>query len=120
MRSFDAYRKTDGKDTRTENNETFVEKRKAGAADIATRASSKGGYSQLTAWHFKAKSPVYKEAEKAIKEDRPVSFFTKKYNETMSKLHGSGLHTQKEFQKIMGELEVWGEVLIQVRTGKKY
>ena len=118
MRTFEQYRKTEGKKTSTTNNETFIEKRKVGAAEIATKATAKGGYSNLTSWHFKAKATPYKEAQKAIKDDKPVSFFEKKYKNAMSRLHGSGLHTQKDFQKIVGELEVWGETLIQVRTNK--
>ncbi len=120
MRTFKEYQKTSGKSTNTEKNEIFVEKRKSGAAEIAQKAISKGGYAQLTAWHFKAKSGPYKEAERAIKEGKPVSFFEKHYKDVMSKLHSSGLHTQREFQRLMGELEVWGEILIQVRTGKTY
>ena len=120
MRSYNEYRKTDEKITNTENNEKFVEKRKTGASEIAQKAAGKGGYSILTAWHFKSKDGPYKESLKAIKDGKPISFFDDKYKTTMSKLHASGLHSQKEFQKIMGELEVFGEILIQLRKGGTY
>jgi len=120
MINYDDFLINEAKEVNTPNNEKFVTKRKTGAQDIATRATIKGGYSELTAWHFKAKLPKYREALKAIKNREPIAFFETKYKETMASLHGSGLKSQKQFQKIMGELEVWGEILIQLKSGKEY
>lgn len=120
MRSYYEFLLSENKKVDAPNNEIFVEKRKSGAAEIARKATSKGKYSILTSWHFKAKNPIYKMCEEAIQRDEPISWFEKRYQETMSKLHRSGLHTQREFQKIMGELETFGEILIQIRSGKKY
>ncbi len=110
----------ENKENDVQNNEKFVEKRKAGAAEIEHKATVKGGYAQLTSWHFAAKAAPYKESEKAVKDGASVSFFEKKYKETMDRLHKIDFHSQKDFQKIMGELEVYGEVLIQIKTGGTY
>lgn len=118
MRSYDEFLISEVKSVSVPNNEKFVDKRKAGAAEIAQKAAAKGGYAELTAWHFKAKAPAYKEALKAIKKDEPIAFFESKFRELLSKLHSS--MNQKQFQKLMGELEVWGEVMIQIKTGKEY
>jgi hypothetical protein len=107
-------------ETKQDTNEEFVKKRKSGAAEIAKKASSKGGASKLTAWHFEAKAGPYAEAERAIKEGKPVSYFEKKYKEALQALHSSGMRDQRTYQELMGELEVWGEILLQVKTGHKY
>lgn len=120
MLSYDEFLFGESKQVDTDNNERFVEKRRAGAEDIAHKASTKGGYAELTAWHFKAKLPKYKEALKAVKNREPLAFFERKYKETMDSLHGTKLSSQKQFQKIMGELEVWGEIVIQLKSGKSY
>jgi hypothetical protein len=107
-------------ETKQDTNEEFVKKRKSGAAEIAKKASSKGGASKLTAWHFEAKAGPYAEAERAIMDGKPVSFFEKKDREAMRTLHSSGMRDQKTFQRLMGELEVWGEILLQVKSGHDY
>ena len=84
-----------------------------------TPPSVKTDKNDKLAWHFKAKATPYREVQKAIKENKPVSFFEKKYKQALSKLH-SDLRSQKDFQKIMGEIEVYGEVLIQVKNNKSY
>jgi hypothetical protein len=99
-------------------NEKFVEKRKSGAAEIASKAAAKAGFAKLTAWHFKAKLPQYEICHKAIEQGKPNSFFENKFKELLSKIN-SGMN-QKNFQETMGELEVWGEVLIQLKKEVHY
>ena len=120
MKSYEDWQASENKATDTENNEIFADKRKVGAADIAEKAKKKGGYAQLTAWHFQAKATPYKEMQKAIERGEPLSFFKTKYNEAMKRLHKSGDKNQKTFQKLIGELEVYGEIYLQVRDNKKY
>jgi len=97
------------------NNENleFFMKRKHGAEKIAVEARSKGGPAMLTAWHFQAKQRPYEDVIAAIRSNRPKSFYESK----CSALHNQircGKLTQQQFQKLMGEYEVWGEALAQL------
>jgi len=91
----------------------FFKKRKAGAEKIASEARAKGGPSMLTAWHFAAKSKPYSEVLSAIKNNRDESFYLNKCQQLANKLKFKKLK-QKEFQEIMGELEVVGEALAEI------
>lgn len=86
----------------------FFKKRKEGAAEIARKAKAKGGASILTYWHFAAKSQPYSEVLRAIKEDKSDSYFINKCKSIMAGLHVDKM-TQQKFQRVMGQLEVWGE-----------
>ncbi len=97
--------------------ETFLQKRKAGAAKLAKQAALKGGYSTLTADHFKAKAKPYENCIKHLGDKKVVKDQIKML---LQKLKSWDSMTQKEFQKVMGELEVYGEVAIQMMTPKKY
>lgn len=92
----------------------FFTTRKSGAQKIAIEAQTKGGPSLLTAWHFKAKSNPYQEVLTAIKQNKPQTFFEFKFRSTLNKLKPNLKLTQEQFQKIVGELEVWGEVIAQL------
>jgi hypothetical protein len=96
---------------------TFLEKRKAGAAKIAKQATIKGGYSSLTADHFKAKAKPYEDCIKHLGDKKAVKEHIKFL---LQKLKSWDKMTQKEFQKVMGELEVYGEVAIQIMHPKNY
>ena len=96
----------------------FVEKRAAGAHKIADSAKTKGGFSTLTAIHFKAKEAPYKEVLATEKKfegdcDSANAHYKKKAEEVYAKLKDLDKLSQKEFQALMGELEVWGEVYIR-------
>jgi hypothetical protein len=91
----------------------FFEKRKAGAAKIAVEAKAKGGPSMLTYWHFSAKAQPYSEVISAIKSNKEPSFFLQKCQHLAGKLKFKTLK-QEEFQKIMGQLEVYGEAYSQL------
>jgi hypothetical protein len=99
------------------NNKEFIEKRKAGAAKIAKQAAAKGGYSNLTAAHFKAKEKPYSTCIKDFKTPKSID---KRVNELIHELKDWHTMTQTEFQQVMGELEAYGEVAIQLRTPKTY
>lgn len=96
----------------------FLEKRKEGAKKIESSAREKGGYSILTATHFKAKEIPYKESEKWADKKDKKAHYKKKAKETLDKLRDLDSLTQKEFQALTGELEVWGEVYIRLKEGK--
>lgn len=86
----------------------FFKTRMEGAAKIASEAESKGGAAILTAWHFKAKHKPYQEVIKAIEEAKPESFFVNRCKSLLGKIH-CGNMKQEDFQKLMGELEVYME-----------
>ena len=93
--------------------EDFSEKRGEGAAKIAENAKEKGGLSILTYHHFEVKAPYYKKAEEGQFD----------YNESMLELNSligelnKGVQNmnieQIEFQKLLGKIEVLGELLIE-------
>lgn len=93
-------------------NVKFCEDRKKGASKIAHEAQSKGGISMLTAWHFAAKLPEYDNCIKAIKENKPTSYFHQQQIKFIQQL--IGVRNQKKFQEIMGKTEVWGEVFLKL------
>ena len=97
--------------------ETFIEKRKAGAAKIAKQAMIKGGLSSLTAAHFKAKAKPYDICAKHLGDKKAVK---EHIDSLLKKLKSWDEMSQMEFQKVMGELEVYGEVAIQIMNPKKY
>lgn len=97
---------------KTSNNIKFCEDRKKGATKIANEAKAKGGIAELTYWHFTAKIPEYDACIKAIKENKPTSYFQQQETRLIHQL--SGIRNQRKFQEIMGKVEVWGEVFIKI------
>jgi hypothetical protein len=91
----------------------FLKKRKAGASKIAKSSRSKGGYSILTAFHFEAKEKPYNDCLKWENKKGKEKHFKEKAKEIYSKLKDLDSLTQREFQVLMGELEVYGEVYIR-------
>ena len=88
--------------------DTFAEKRLGGATKIANGAHEKGGPSMLTYHHFVVKLPYYKEAS----EGKFNMDDAKKEFKTLLKGLSSDME-QVEFQKLMGKLEVLGELIIK-------
>jgi hypothetical protein len=93
--------------------EEFSEKRGEGAAKIAENAKEKGGLSILTYYHFVVKEPYYKKAqegkldlEKARKELKEL------INELYQGTQDMSIK-QIAFQKLVGKIEVLGELLIE-------
>ena len=99
--------------------EDFSEKRGEGAAKIAENAKEKGGLSILTYHHFEVKAPYYKKGEEGQFN----------YNESMLELNSligelnEGVKNmtieQIEFQKLLGKIEVLGELLIEDKENLK-
>ena len=93
----------------------FAQKRLDGATKIAEMAKEKGGAAMLTYHHFVVKLPYYKRAA------------TGKFDQTSAKKEVQVLHSelsrilktydkgaQIRFQKVMGKIEVLGELLIRL------
>lgn len=96
---------------------TFVEKRSAGAKKIQKMTAEKGGFSTLTAIHFKAKEVPYKVCAKHA-DDPDSSFVKAKADECFEKLKNWDKMSQKDFQHIMGQLEAYGEFYIRSKEDK--
>jgi hypothetical protein len=86
----------------------FAEKRMGGASKIANSAKEKGGPSMLTYHHFIVKLPYYKEASEGKFN---LSEAKKEFNECVKQL--SDNMGQVEFQKLVGKIEVLGELIIK-------
>ncbi len=96
---------------------TFVDKRSAGAKKIEKMATDKGGFSLLTAVHFKAKEVPYKVCAKHA-GDSDSSFIKAKADECFEKLKKWDEMSQREFQHVMGQLEAFGEFFIRSKEDK--
>ena len=94
----------------------FVNNRMNGAAKITQTAKEKGGDALLTYHHFVVKLPYYKKASEGkfdIKETKV------EFKEHLDKLCGLSKDVdmgQVEFQKLVGLIEVLGELII--KSGK--
>jgi hypothetical protein len=88
--------------------DTFAEKRMGGASKIANNAKEKGGPSMLTYHHFIVKLPYYKEASEGKFDMEKAK---KEFNECVKQL--SNDMEQVAFQKLVGRIEVLGELIIK-------
>lgn len=88
----------------------FAGTRLKGATKIADGAKEKGGASMLTYYHFNVKLPYYKKASEG-KFDLEKS--KKEYEEHLDKLCSMDKLSQIEFQKLVGRIEVLGELIIK-------
>ena len=99
--------------TKEEKFDEFLNKRKVGAEKIAKSSKEKGGYATLTAIHFAAKEKPYQDClkweDKAGKEEH----YKAKAEEIYKRLKDLDSLSQREFQALMGELEVYGEVYLR-------
>lgn len=92
----------------------FSKKRYAGAKKIVDSAEEKGGPALLTRDHFKVKIPYYKKAEGG---DFDPDKAKGEYSELCKRLHSRMNRIEemdmKEFQELLGRMEVLGELLIK-------
>jgi DNA-binding ferritin-like protein len=94
----------------------FAQTRHDGAEKIAETAKEKGGDAMLTYNHFIVKLPYY---EKANAGKFDLEEGVKEYNELVKRLSDSAEKVDlgmTEFQKLVGKIEVLGELIIK---GKK-
>jgi hypothetical protein len=92
---------------------TFAEKRLAGAEKITNNAKEKGGSAMLTYHHFRVKLPYYK---KAMEGKFDLEKSKKEFKEKLDQLCGLSENvemSQTEFQKLVGLIEVLGELIIK-------
>jgi hypothetical protein len=89
----------------------FANTRKGGADDISKTAKEKGGDAILTHYHFDVKLPYY---EKVASGNFNVEKATAELNGHIDKLKaGVAEMEQEDFQKLVGIIEVLGELIIK-------
>ena len=94
--------------------EVFAQKRHDGAEKIANTAHEKGGVALLTYNHFHVKLPYYKKAvENKMNYKTAKSEYEKLCNELHSHMKNIEKMDQTHFQKLVGKIEVLGELLIK-------
>lgn len=87
----------------------FSEKRQMGAQKIADNAKERGGLAMLTYNHFIVKIPYYKKAANGKLEYDAI---VKEYDQLVKDLSRGGFD-QTGFQKLVGKIEVLGELKLQ-------
>ena len=92
---------------------TFAEKRFAGAEKITNNAKEKGGPAMLTYHHFRVKLPYYKKAMEGKLDLEKSKTEFKKYLDELCDLSENVEMDQVEFQKLVGLIEVLGELIIK-------
>jgi DNA-directed RNA polymerase subunit RPC12/RpoP len=97
-----------GHDCKPNSFDSFAEKRLKGASKIADSSKEKGGPAMLTYHHFVVKLPYYKDAAEG-KFDMTKA--KKEFNQLIKQLDCD--MQQVEFQKLVGKIEVIGELIIK-------
>jgi hypothetical protein len=97
--------------------EDFAKKRLDGATKITNNAKEKGGSAMLTYHHFNVKLSVYKKAADGKFDLAETKSDFKQNMDKLCKLTEDVNMDQIEFQKLVGKIEVFGELIIQ---NKKY
>lgn len=108
-------KKTPGEKKEEKDDKAFAKTRLSGAEKIAETAKEKGGDAMLTYHHFNVKLSYY---EKATQGKLDLEKAHEEYNSLLDQLVKAQKETeidlsQIEFQKIVGKLEVLGELLIE-------
>ena len=99
--------------------EEFSTKRRDGAEKIADNAKKKGGVSMLTYNHFVVKLPYYDKAKKGKFDPEKGK---EEYKDLLDKLVKATENvdmTQTEFQRLVGKIEVIGELIIKSKETQK-
>jgi hypothetical protein len=91
--------------------EKFAETRLGGATKIVNNAKEKGGPSMLTYHHFVVKLPYYKKASEGKFNMEKSKTEFKKHLDKLCEV-GDKME-QVEFQKLVGLIEVLGELIIK-------
>ena len=92
----------------------FTQQRYEAAKKNANQAKQKGGASELSYQHFNAKLPEYRKIAAEFGRNKDPKWLKSEFNRIKTKLNIDKL-SQKEFQKLTGELEVIGEIYIKIR-----
>ena len=96
--------------------EEFAQKRLEGATKITENAKEKGGAAMLTYHHFVVKLPYYKKASEGKFDIKETKTEFKEHLDKLCDLSKDVDMEQVEFQKLVGLIEVLGELII--KSGK--
>jgi hypothetical protein len=95
----------------------FLINRRKGAAETAAKAKAKEGDAILSYYHFAAKDKPYAEVMKVLKNDglkEAIKFAKSETKRVLNELDFIN-DTQKEFQALVGVIEVFGECYIKLQ-----
>ena len=99
--------------------ERFSDNRFQGASKISSGAKDKGGDALLTYHHFRVKLPYYDKAAKGKFDPEEAEEELENNVKLLTKgISGNMELSQVEFQKVMGEIEVLGELLLKFKSLK--
>lgn len=93
--------------------EEFATKRFGGAEKIANNAKEKGGISMLTYHHFIVKLPYYKKASEGKFDLEKSKSELKEHLDDLCGLSEDVNIGQVKFQRLVGIIEVLGELIIK-------
>ena len=93
--------------------EEFATKRFGGAEKIVNNAKEKGGASMLTYHHFIVKLPYYKKASEGKFNLEKSKSELKEHLDRLCGLSEDVNIGQVDFQKLVGKIEVLGELIIK-------
>ena len=93
----------------------FAKKRLEGATKISDNAKAKGGPAMLTHYHFVVKLPYYEKASKGEFNCELAKAELNNFTHTFCSLDENVEIDQIEFQKLVGLIEVLGELIIKHR-----
>jgi hypothetical protein len=114
MQSFFEYASKKSKDKTNRELRSFFTDRKNGAMRIKgqTQSKDKDDPAKLTFFHFDEKIKTYILNISRLSNDK--NFFRAKFLTILSKLRNLDFD-QEEFQRLSGELEVYGEILAELK-----
>lgn len=100
---------------KTEEFEDFSTKRQAGAEKISKNAKEKGGVSLLTYEHFVVKLPYYEKAKQGKFDPEQGKREYKRLLDRLIEASEDVNMNQTTFQRLVGKIEVIGELIIKSR-----
>ena len=106
---------TPGQKKEEKDDKAFAKTRLGGAEKIAENAKEKGGDSMLTYYHFNVKLPYYEKASKGeFNPEKAREEYISLLDQLAKSTGEKGMNiSQNEFQKLVGKIEVLGELLIE-------
>jgi hypothetical protein len=106
----------EAKNQSSEDPMTFLKNRKSGAQESAKKAKEKGGDAMLSYYHFAAKDQPYTEVIRTLREQglKPaIDLCKRNYKDLKSQVDLD--MSQKDYQDIVGKIEVYGECYIKFK-----
>lgn len=111
----DMYYQLNEEKIKTEGFQDFSTKRQAGAEKISKNAKEKGGISLLTYEHFVVKLPYYEKAKQGKFDPEQGRREYKRLLDRLVKATEDVNISQTAFQRLVGKIEVVGELIIKSR-----